>query len=178
MLDGEIWVESEPGKGSVFYLQIPAYLSDSNQPEGNKPEEHNTKEIRKQQGRPCALIVEENHSNRTFLKYLLLEAFEVDDAINGIRAFEMAQKNQYDLIFFSLNPDKEAIETEAMKKIKKLPGFETVPIAAVTTNLQKNEAADLLYRGFTHYISKPYTRASVLETANKMIASASNKYSA
>jgi nitrogen-specific signal transduction histidine kinase/CheY-like chemotaxis protein len=174
MLDGEIWVESESGKGSVFYLQIPAYFSDSRQAEDTEPEKDNT-EAKTQQARPCALIVEENFSNRTFLKYLLLEAFEVDDAINGIRALEMAQKNQYDLIFFSLNPDTEAIETEAMKKIKKLPGYEKVPMAAVTTNLQKNEADDLFYRGFTHYIAKPYTRASVLETAGKMLKSAGSK---
>jgi signal transduction histidine kinase/CheY-like chemotaxis protein len=169
MLDGEIWVDSTPDQGSVFYLQLPAYFLKNNT-DNVVFDENEIIDIDQTKDRPCALIVEDNHSNRAFMKYLLLEKYEVDDTINGIGALDLAQKNQYDLIFISLDPEKEIIEVEAMKKIKRLPGYEKVPIAAVTTNLQKNEQLDLFYQGFTHYLPKPYTRETLLAVAQKMIS--------
>jgi len=168
LLDGELWLESETGKGSVFYLQLPAYLWNEATENAAVVEEDFTN-LQGPGFRPCALIVEDNHSNRAFMKYLLLEYYEVDDTVSGVSALGLAQKNQYDMIFISLNPETQNIEIEAMKNIKALPGYQNVPVAAITTNIKKSEQEDLLLQGFSHHVSKPYTREILLAVAAEML---------
>ncbi|MCF8365959.1 MAG: response regulator [Bacteroidales bacterium] len=174
LLDGEIWVESKPGKGSEFYVKMPAYFAETNKAEQSVHEEIPTFRKDKtdftfQGKKPCVLIVEDDQSNREYMKYTLSEFFDVDISTSGVRALEMVQKNKYNLIFMDVNLDKDMSGVEAMKKIKTLENSADIVIAAVTANVLKNAREHLLKSGFTHYLAKPFSRENLLNLSKEML---------
>ncbi len=176
LLDGEIWVESEIGKGSAFYVKIPSYFTDlaaektSGEP---TPKDVSPDEApRGVQHRPCILIVEDERSNREYMKYILSEFYEVDTTESGIQALEMANKNKYDLIFMDVNLNKEMTGIEAMKKIRNINHYANIDITAVTANVLKNTKETLLNSGFSHYLSKPFSRDQLLNMTRKIFEEA------
>lgn len=174
LLDGEIWIESKPGKGSAFYVKIPAYYSRQNFEGAAKNEDKESTEQKAKLStlelKPCVLIVEDEKSNQAYMKYLLSELYEVDTCTSGTNALEMVQKNKYDLIFMDVNLDREMSGIEAMKKIRLIDNCSDTIIAAVTANVLKNSREQLLKSGFTHYLAKPFTRENLLKLANDMLA--------
>lgn len=166
LLDGEIWLESELGKGSIFYIKIPSYPIELAYQENDdstifQAKESNS-ESRPKPGRPFVLIVENDQSNREYMKYVLLEHCEVDVTISGTRALEMLKKNNYDLIFMDVNLDKDMTGVETMFKIRKLQKFSHVPIVAVSANVMKDKKEFFSERGFSHFLPKPFSRDTLL----------------
>ena len=101
------------------------------------------------------LYVEDNPDNRLLVKrillsedYALLEATDATDALNVLKTARP------DLILMDINmPDMDGYTLTA--KIKSLPGFERVPILAVTANVMRGDKEKTLEAGCDGYIQKP-----------------------
>ena len=101
------------------------------------------------------LYVEDNPDNRLLVRrillsedYSLLEATDAQDALNVLRTA------QPDLILMDINmPDMDGYTLTA--KIKSMPGFERVPILAVTANVMRGDKEKTLEAGCDGYIQKP-----------------------
>lgn len=171
LLGGEIWVESRLNKGSSFYVRIPAWEGngENNHSSGPAEEQQITKPVPRT-SRPYLLIVEDEKTNREYMKYTLSESFEVDTTINGHKAFELAEKNKYDLIFMDVNLGREMSGVQALKKIRNLDGYQNTPVAAVTASVMKKQQEEFYRNGFTHYLAKPFKRRQLLDLAKKMLA--------
>jgi CheY-like chemotaxis protein len=78
----------------------------------------------------------------------------VVSATNGQAAIEAAQNNQIDLILMDLQmPDIDGLE--ASIAIRKLPGYQSVPILALTANCSDQVRQQCLQHGMQAYLSKP-----------------------
>ena len=120
------------------------------------------------------LYVEDNPDNRLLVRrillsedYSLLEATDAQDALNVLRTA------QPDLILMDINmPDMDGYTLTA--KIKSMPGFERVPILAVTANVMRGDKEKTLEAGCDGYIQKPLDIEQLTREIERFISRRSN----
>jgi PAS domain S-box-containing protein len=150
LYNGNLQVESEVGQGSTFFFTIDLELDLATK---QFVSEHVLSKLADLNNLKV-LIAEDNQINmlvaRKFLKKWNITA---DEAENGTRAIEQFVPNKYHVLLIDLEmPEKDGYET--VKEIRALD--KTVPIIAFTAAVYDNMQADLLEKGFTDYIQKPF----------------------
>jgi PAS domain S-box-containing protein len=180
MMDGEISVESEPGKGSVFTVRLPQGTTGS-EPLGRELAENlqqfrwsSVSRLKKAkiayEPMPYAsiLIVDDVESNLYVAKGLTEPyQFLVDTASSGQEAVNKIKNgNVYNVIFMDhLMPKMDGIE--ATKIIRSMNY--TNPIIALTANALVGQAEIFLENGFNDYLSKPIDINRLDSILNKFI---------
>jgi CheY-like chemotaxis protein/two-component sensor histidine kinase len=148
-MGGEINVESEPGKGSRFFFTATfnvnmqkAYVN-----------EESLKQLNSLEG-VRVLLAEDNPINMLVAKRFLQKwKLTVDEAVNGLEAIEKYNNHHYDLLLIDLEmPEMDGIEVVA--HIRK--SNQEIPIVAFTAAVYEDMQADLLTKGFTEFIPKPF----------------------
>jgi two-component system cell cycle response regulator DivK len=101
------------------------------------------------------LYVEDNPDNRLLVKRVLLaEDYSLLEATDAMDALSVLRTARPDLILMDINmPDMDGYTLTA--KIKSLPGFERVPILALTANVMRGDREKTLEAGCDGYIQKP-----------------------
>jgi two-component system, cell cycle response regulator DivK len=101
------------------------------------------------------LYVEDNPDNRLLVKRILLsEDYALLEAMDAAEALAVLETTHPDLILMDINmPGVDGYTLTA--KIKALPGFERVPILAVTANVMRGDKEKTLEAGCDGYIQKP-----------------------
>ncbi|MBN2387740.1 MAG: response regulator [Anaerolineales bacterium] len=101
------------------------------------------------------LYVEDNSDNRTLVRRILMaEDYEVHEAENASSAMEVLKTVKPDLILMDINmPDMDGYTLTA--RIRAIPGFESVPIIALTANVMRGDREKSLEAGCDGYIQKP-----------------------
>ena len=101
------------------------------------------------------LVVEDNPYNMELVIEILKSlGFSTNGAINGKDAVKEVEKEHYDLILMDIElPLMDGVS--AMKNIKGKPGYDTVPILALTAFAMKGDKEKFLAEGFDDYIAKP-----------------------
>jgi two-component system cell cycle response regulator DivK len=101
------------------------------------------------------LYVEDNIDNRTLVRRILMaEGYNLLEAVNAAEALEILSDTQPNLILMDINmPDMDGYTLTA--KIKRMPGFESTPIIALTANVMRGDRERSLEAGCDGYIQKP-----------------------
>ena len=101
------------------------------------------------------LYVEDNIDNRTLVRRILLsEDYNLIEAVNAMEALKVLETTKPDLILMDINmPDMDGYTLTA--RIKTTPGFERVPILALTANVMRGDKEKTLEAGCDGYIQKP-----------------------
>ena len=101
------------------------------------------------------LYVEDNPENRMLVRRVLLaEDYSLDEAQDATQALDHLKTNRPDLILMDINmPDMDGYTLTA--QIKSMPGFERVPILAITANVMRGDREKTLEAGCDGYIQKP-----------------------
>ncbi len=101
------------------------------------------------------LYIEDNPDNRLLVKRILLsEDYAMLEAIDAKDALNVLKNARPDLILMDINmPDMDGYTLTA--KIKSMPGFERVPILALTANVMRGDKEKTLEAGCDGYIQKP-----------------------
>ncbi|GAB4450598.1 MAG: response regulator [Anaerolineales bacterium] len=120
------------------------------------------------------LYVEDNADNRTLVRRILLSEdyglLEATDAHNALKLLETAKP---DLILMDINmPDMDGYTLTA--KIRAMPGFERIPILALTANVMRGDKEKTLQAGCDGYIQKPLDFDELLREIEKFLARRSN----
>ena len=120
------------------------------------------------------LYVEDNPDNRLLVRRILLsEDYSLLEAIDAKDALNVLKTAQPDLILMDINmPDMDGYTLTA--KIKSLPGFERVPILAVTANVMRGDKEKTLEAGCDGYIQKPLDIEQLTREIEKFISRRSN----
>lgn len=116
------------------------------------------------------LYVEDNPDNRMLVRRILLSEdyglLEAKDAHEALTVLETAKP---DLILMDINmPDMDGYTLTA--KIKAIPGFERVPILALTANVMRGDKEKTLEAGCDGYIQKPIDFDELLREIEKFLA--------
>jgi CheY-like chemotaxis protein/nitrogen-specific signal transduction histidine kinase len=165
LLNGKIILKSESGKGSSFEIWLPVRKPQTdniiNIPAEKLIEPQVTTATQKDKP-PTVLLVEDNVVNAELVTFFLLRDYTLESAKDGITAIEMAKGHQYAAILMDINLGYGMNGLETTKEIRKIKGYETVPIIAVTGYTMEEDRNRLLAEGCTHYISKPFDRSGLL----------------
>lgn len=158
LLGGKISLVSEENKGSVFTISLPIDNVDVQELDA-KPEikttEPNTKRIIDE--KPKILFVEDDTVALQFISIVLKSYYDLETASNAETALKLTAQKQYDVLLLDINLGRGMDGIELMQRIKKIEYYKKIPIVAVTAYAAKSDKDEFLSKGFTHYISKPFT---------------------
>jgi CheY-like chemotaxis protein/two-component sensor histidine kinase len=180
IMSGEITVESEPGKGSIFTVRIPQKATSSGVL-GKELSENlqqlrwsNVSRIKKAkiayEPMPygSVLIVDDVDTN-LYVATGLMEPYKlsVDTAPSGFEAINKIKNGSvYDIVFMDqMMPEMDGIE--ATKIIRSMNY--TRPIVALTANALAGQTEMFLANGFDDYLSKPIDTRHLDVLLNKLI---------
>lgn len=149
-MGGELQVHSELNAGSRFDFTVEFKI---NKTQKSYVNEDSLKELSGLEG-VRILLAEDNPINMIVAKRFLQKwKVQVDEAVNGLQSLELYGKNRYDLLLIDLEmPEMDG--TQAVLEIRKKDN--TTPIVAFTAAVYDNMQNDLLSKGFTDFIPKPF----------------------
>lgn len=162
-MDGRVWVNSVPGKGSTFSFEITLKRLPS--PEAvSTPVALNTETDAQGPLVPdfsgiTLLLVEDADINREiFISLLENTGMTIDVAVNGLEAVEKFRSHpeRYDIIIMDLQmPVMDGYEATKTIRSLALPNAQTIPIVAMTANAFREDIKKCLESGMNDHTGKP-----------------------
>jgi PAS domain S-box-containing protein len=168
LMDGTISVQSTPGKGTVFHIELPLQET----PEADVhplAEENLATVIGLKPGQPAyrILITEDQPENRLLMrKQLESLGFELREAHNGEQSVALFEQWHPHLIFMDIRmPVMDGLE--ATRRIKASEAGANTRIIAITAHALEEERREILATGCDDFIRKPYTQAELLDALTR-----------
>lgn len=166
LMDGEIGVESEYGKGSTFYFTCLVNVLDRKIKSTDIQLKYSDKESKVC---PRILVVEDDYVSQMVMRETCkVKGWQTNTASNGKEALEFLDSNQCDLILMDIQmPDMGGIEvTRLIREKEKLTGGH-IPIIATTAYAMSQDRENLIDAGLDDYISKPIDMERLFEVIEK-----------
>lgn len=179
LMEGDIQVSSELGKGTTFQLSLPirrqaSFLKKNDfynvkkfSTEENFELETKLKTKRQQQ-RPHILIVEDNPDVMTYIQACLADHFTTSTALNGAEGHQYALKDVPDLILCDvMMPEMNGYELcEALKSDRRTSH---IPMILLTAKAGQKDRLNGLRYGADAYLTKPFNREELLIRIEKLL---------
>lgn len=168
-MGGVVGVESTPGEGSTFWLELPreerqeSLKEEAEQPMLAVDDYGSAKHYR-------ALYIEDNLSNLTLLMRIL--AYRTDlkimTAMQGRVGLELALAHSPDIILLDLNlPDLQG--DEVLRRLRNHSATRHVPVIILSADATPGQIRRLMDQGAYAYLTKPFDIAKIRETVNTIL---------
>jgi two-component system CheB/CheR fusion protein len=171
MMGGQIGVESEIGKGSLFSITVEFGLA-------REVQEEKQEVVRTTQKlQPLKiLLVEDNLINQLMTEeFLRYDGHSVTTVSNGKEALEELKLNNYDIVLMDVWMPEMSGE-EATKRIREGETLDPkVPIVALTANTLEGDRERFLAAGMDDYLSKPVSPEDLNQVLARVITRHGNK---
>jgi two-component system sensor histidine kinase/response regulator len=118
------------------------------------------------------LLVDDSADNRLLINnYLKREPHRIDEAEDGEEGFRKATAERYDLILMDFHmPQVDGLEaTQMIRDWETANGLARTPIIVLTASALEEDARRALAAGADAHVSKPITRAMLLEARRRFI---------
>lgn len=143
---------------SIMEKADPQYVPDDNEAKEKLPE------------RLSILLADDNDENRlVIISFLKSFNWKIDEAKNGRDALLLYQQNKYDLILMDMQmPVMDGYSaTSEIRKIETDRNEVRTPVIALTAYALKEEMEKSLVAGCDDHVTKPVSKATLLETIDK-----------
>jgi len=184
--DGKISVQSQPGAGSCFTVDLPFHQSKPHQPheletsdsalpnnEGkpyadDKPLAKTNKNLAETKP-PVVLIAEDNEEVAMAVEIFLKAAnFKVVHVVNGELALESARDLSPDVILMDIQmPKMDGLE--AIRLIRAIPELKVTPIIAFSGFAMQEDSNRCIAAGADYFMSKPYRMKDLVNKIRSVV---------
>jgi len=163
LMGGEIWVESELGKGSKVSFTVNMQLKALETKDAGPVSLE----------RKMVLVVDDVEINREIVIAMLEgTGLQIECAVDGSNALELfsADPGKYDIIFMDINmPVMDGLEATRRIRSLSVPESTRIPIIAMTANVLMSEVETYLAAGMTDHIGKPLDYDKLLDKLNRYL---------
>lgn len=169
LMDGDISVQSEVNKGSVFTFNVPFGFADSDFKIQKEVVDLKEK-FKKLEGKRILLAEDNAMNQKLVIMYLKKYNVSIDLAETGIQAVKAVRSNDYDLVLMDIQmPDMDGVEatSEIRNTIDGARG--NVPILAMTAHAFKEEIDKCFNVGMNAHISKPIDKQEFLTLISSLV---------
>jgi len=178
-LGGDIQVQSEYGKGSIFTLVLPAnplkekLIMKHEIIETEIPPTESPKSVH-QKSKQVILIVEDNAELRTFINDCLSDNYTVLEAKNGVEAMSILNSgNMIDIIVSDiLMPEMDGLEL--CNQIKSNISFSHLPLILLSAKTDTGTKINGLKKGADVYMEKPFSIEQLKAQINSVLENRHN----
>ena len=170
MMGGEIWIESELGKGATFTFTIKMKRGEIKDQMSAVQKTDSVDITGLFKGR-IILLAEDIEINREIVTTLLEPTLvEIECAENGKEAVRMfsEEPDKYDLIFMDIQmPEMDGYEATRTIRSLDVLNSKSIPILAMTASVFQEDIEDCFKAGMNDHIGKPFDIDEVIEKLSK-----------
>ena len=162
MLGGTIQLESEKGKGSRFTVEIPMQTA------GELPERINQTRIHHDRAFHDVIAIDNDEVLLLMLKEMYAqEGVHCDTCTDAAELMEMIRRKEYSLLLTDLNmPEINGFELLELLRTSNVGNSKTIPVV-VTTASGSCSKEELMERGFSGCLLKPFSISELMEVSGK-----------
>ena len=162
-MDGFVGMESEIGKGSTFWFELPVAKNDLEAPSGEIGKPETLEEVSPPGVTGTLLYVEDNPANLLLMEKIIsrIEGLSLISAPSGELGIELAKNSKPDLIILDVNlPGMSGIEV--LQQLRKYDDTSHTPIFALSAAATETDIEKGMDAGFDKYLTKPLVISEIV----------------
>ena len=166
MMGGELQVQSEPGRGSLFTIRL-SHVETSVTDLSDAGPDHGAHDYRFSPA--LILVADDNETNRRLVRDMLTPyGLRIIEAENGHQAVERARQDKPDLVLLDIRmPLMDGYECRAA--LHDDPDSAHIPVIALTASVMAEDSHRIRDAHFDGFLRKPVSRAEILEALSRFL---------
>lgn len=167
LMNGKIGLQSEPGKGTLVTLSLPAPFAPASRPTEDVPS-HAPPSLHGLR----LLVADDNLTNRRILDSMLRGlGAEVTLAVDGQAACDAFRPGAFDAVLLDISmPGLDGMAALAeIRAAEARAGIDPVPAIAVTANAMAHQIEEYAAAGFNGHVAKPFRKQTLAQALESLV---------
>jgi len=114
------------------------------------------------------LYVEDQVDSQILFKVQMKDLQSIEFATSFEEALPKVKSKEFDFVVMDINLEGEYNGLDALRVIQKLPGYQNIPIIAVTAYVLPGDRDKFIAAGFSDFISKPVLKDKLVDVLEKI----------